>query len=159
MAPGEAERVFGDYFTIFPWDQLPPDAEGFDMGCGSGRWARFVAPRVGRLHCIDPSSALAVARQPPGRSPNVQFQQASVAASALPPNSQAFGYFLGVRIFLPYWPIALVLVAAYALLPSLFAAALFLILLPLLAAVLYFRSVEAWLLRLMQRAAQRLQAS
>jgi methylase of polypeptide subunit release factors len=33
------------------------------MGCGSGRWARFVAPHVGRLHCIDPSSALAVARQ------------------------------------------------------------------------------------------------
>ena len=50
MAPSESERVFGDYFAIFPWDQLPPAAEGFDMGCGSGRWARFVAPRVGRLH-------------------------------------------------------------------------------------------------------------
>jgi exopolysaccharide production protein ExoZ len=39
------------------------------------------------------------------------------------------------------------------------AAALLLVLLPLLVAVLYFRSVEAWSLRLMQRAAQRLQAS
>ena len=37
--------MFGDYFAIFPWDQLPPDAEGFDMACSSGRWARFVAPR------------------------------------------------------------------------------------------------------------------
>ena len=101
MAPGEAERVFGDYFTIFPWEQLPPDAEGFDMGCGSGRWARFVAPRVGRLHCIDPSSALAVARNTLGDQPNVLFHQASVAACGLPPNSQDFGYSLGVLHHVP----------------------------------------------------------
>ena len=101
MAPGEAERVFGDYFAIFPWDQLPPDAEGFDMGCGSGRWARFVAPRVGQLHCIDPSSALAVARQALADQPNVQFHQASVAASGLPPSSQDFGYSLGVLHHVP----------------------------------------------------------
>ncbi len=91
MAPGEAERVFGDYFAIFPWDQLPPNAEGFDMGCGSGRLASFMAPRVGRLHCIDPSSALAVARSTLVGQPNVQFHQASVAASGMPPNSQDFG--------------------------------------------------------------------
>ena len=101
MALGEAERVFGDYFAVFPWDQLPPDAEGFDMGCGSGRWARFVAPRVGRLHCIDPSSALAVARSTLADQPNVQFHQASVAASGLLPNSQDFGYSLGVLHHVP----------------------------------------------------------
>ncbi len=33
------------------------------MGCGSGRWARWVAPKVGRLHCIDPSIAIDVARK------------------------------------------------------------------------------------------------
>jgi SAM-dependent methyltransferase len=101
MAPAEAERVFGDYLAIFPWDQLPPDAEGFDMGCGSGRWARFVAPRVGRLHCIDPSGALAVARQALADQPNVEFHQASVAASGLAPNSQDFGYSLGVLHHVP----------------------------------------------------------
>ncbi len=101
MAPGEAERVFGDYLAIFPWEQLPPNAEGFDMGCGSGRWARFVAPRVGRLRCIDPSSALAVARQALADHPNVQFHQASVANTALPPSSQDFGYSLGVLHHVP----------------------------------------------------------
>lgn len=65
MAPGEAERVFCDYFAIFPWDHLPPYAEGFDIGCGSGRWARFVAPRVCLLHCIDLSSTLANAGSDP----------------------------------------------------------------------------------------------
>jgi SAM-dependent methyltransferase len=101
MAPAEAERVFGDYFSIFPWQQLPHGAEGFDMGCGSGRWARFVAPRVGRLHCIDPSGALAVARQALADQPNVEFHQASVAASGLAPNSQDFGYSLGVLHHVP----------------------------------------------------------
>ena len=99
--PIEAERVFNDYFSIFPWQQLPADAEGFDMGCGSGRWARFVAPRVGQLHCIDPSSALDVASQALADYSNVQFHQASVACSGLPPNSQDFGYSLGVLHHVP----------------------------------------------------------
>jgi len=101
MAPGEAKRVFGDYFAIFPWERLPPNAEGFDMGCGSGRWASFVAPHVGRLNCIDPSSALTVARRTLSDQPNVQFYQASVAASGLPPSSQDFGYSLGVLHHVP----------------------------------------------------------
>ena len=92
-------RVFGDDFAIFPLNQLPPDAEGFDMGCG--RWARFVAPRVGGLHCIDPSSALAVARSTLADQPNVQFHHASVAASGLPQSSQDFGYSLGVLHHVP----------------------------------------------------------
>ena len=101
MAPGDAKRVFGDYFAIFPWEQLPPNAEGFDMGCGSGRWARFVAPHVGRLHCIHPSSALAVACQALADQPNVQFHQASVANTGLPLSSQDFGYSLGVLHHVP----------------------------------------------------------
>jgi hypothetical protein len=57
-------RRFAEYFEIFPWDSLPRDAVGFDAGCGSGRWAALVAPRVGWLHYIDASAeALAVAQK------------------------------------------------------------------------------------------------
>ena len=42
---------------------MPKKAEGFDMGCGTGRWAKFVAPKVGKLHCIDPSNAIVVAKK------------------------------------------------------------------------------------------------
>jgi SAM-dependent methyltransferase len=97
----EAQSIFLDYFSIFPWHLLPSDAEGFDMGCGTGRWARFVAPRVGHLHCIDPSRALDVARQNLSDLPNVHFHRASVASSGLAPNSQAFGYSLGVLHHVP----------------------------------------------------------
>lgn len=43
----EHQRMFDVHFDIFPWDGLPPSAEGFDMACGSGRWALLVAPCVG----------------------------------------------------------------------------------------------------------------
>src|SRR6266511_4324070 len=64
VSSAEVRRRFGEYFALFPWDSLPRDAVGFDAGCGSGRWAALVVPRVGRLYCIDASAdALAVAQK------------------------------------------------------------------------------------------------
>lgn len=85
MSDAEARKAFDEYFAVFPWDVLPPTAEGFDMGCGSGRWARFVAPRVGRLNCVDPSAALKVAQTALAGHTNVTFHLASVDASGLQP--------------------------------------------------------------------------
>lgn len=101
MADDEARKVFNEYFAVFPWDALPSDAEGFDMGCGSGRWARWVAPKVGKLHCIDPSNAIEIARANLLTHGNVSFHQASVDSKCLPPNSQDFGYSLGVLHHVP----------------------------------------------------------
>lgn len=103
-AASEAElrKYFDEYFYIFPWNRLPADAAGFDMGCGSGRWANFVAPRVGKLHCIDPSSqALEVARQKLVGHTNVQLHHASVDSVAIAPCSLDFGYSLGVLHHVP----------------------------------------------------------
>ncbi len=101
MADDEACKVFAEYFAVFPWASLPENAEGFDMGCGSGRWARWVAPKVGLLHCIDPSSAIDVAKANLSAHGNVSFHQASVDSQCLPPNSQDFGYSLGVLHHVP----------------------------------------------------------
>jgi len=97
LSEAERERLFGQYFSLFPWERLPPAAVGFDLGVGSGRWARAVAPRVGELHCIDASpAALAVARRTLGGQANCRFHEASVAAMPLAPESMDFGYSLGV---------------------------------------------------------------
>jgi len=101
LAESEANRIFDEYFAVFPWEKLPKDATGFDMGCGSGRWAKLMAPRVGRLHCIDPSSALDVAKKTLSKEANVSFHQASIDEILLPPNSQDFGYALGVLHHVP----------------------------------------------------------
>lgn len=101
MNEAEARTIFDEYFAVFPWDKLPVNAVGFDMGCGSGRWARLMAPRVGHLHCIDPSSALDVARRALVAHDNISFHSASVDERPLPANSQDFGYSLGVLHHIP----------------------------------------------------------
>ena len=102
LAGQEYDRSFEGYFELFPFDQLPPRAEGFDLGCGSGRWAAGVAPRVGLLHCIDPSpEALAVAKRRLGEAQNVQFHVASADNIPLADGSQDFGYSLGVLHHIP----------------------------------------------------------
>lgn len=98
----ERERLFGEYFAIFPWSELPMEAEGLDAGCGSGRWALQVSARVGRLHALDASAdALAVARQNLANSPNVTFHHASVGDIPLPDRSLDFAYSLGVLHHVP----------------------------------------------------------
>ena len=102
VAAGELETIFEEYFAVFPWADLPPAAVGFDLGCGSGRWARFVAPRVGRLHCIDASdAALDVARRNLKGLSNCEFHCASVDAIPLADASADFGYSLGVLHHIP----------------------------------------------------------
>jgi SAM-dependent methyltransferase len=97
----EASRHFENYFSVFPWDDLPREPEGFDMGCGSGRWARFVAPRVGKLHCVDPSAALHVAKRNLAAHQNVDYHLGSTDNAGIRPGSQDFGYSLGVLHHVP----------------------------------------------------------
>jgi ubiquinone/menaquinone biosynthesis C-methylase UbiE len=97
----ELHELFEKYFQIFPWQILSVDAQGFDMGCGSGRWAKLVALRVGKLHCIDPSSAIEVAKRNLNAYKNCVFHQAGVDDQVLPEASMDFGYSLGVLHHVP----------------------------------------------------------
>ena len=98
----ELEKMFNRYTSVFPWEDLPDGAEGFDAGCGSGRWARFFAPRVGRLHCIDASEvALEVARTALASEANVEFRHEALSSIGLEDASCDFGYALGVLHHIP----------------------------------------------------------
>ncbi|MGH7015368.1 MAG: methyltransferase domain-containing protein, partial [Stellaceae bacterium] len=98
----EMDRSFGEYFAAFPWESLPAGAQGFDAGCGSGRWAALVAPRVGHLHCVDASAvALRVARNRLATFGNCSLHEASLDAMPLADASMDFGYSLGVLHHLP----------------------------------------------------------
>ena len=89
--------AFNEYFHIFPKEYLNQYSVGFDMGCGSGRWAKFVATKVKSLNCIEPSKkALKVAKKNLKDLNNCVFENASATNSKLKNNSQDFGYCLGV---------------------------------------------------------------
>jgi len=97
LSAADQAEIFENYFHIFPWDSLPSGSIGADIGCGSGRWASLIAPRVGHLHLLDPSGdALAVARQNLSDAVNVSFHQASVDSLPFEGGSLDFAYSLGV---------------------------------------------------------------
>lgn len=98
----ETEILFKKYFSIFPWKKLPVNSIGFDMGCGSGRWANIAASLVGELTCIDPSKeALEVAKKMLSHHENIIFVNANTDNHNLLPASQDFGYSLGVLHHIP----------------------------------------------------------
>lgn len=102
LSADEYASLFEAYFSIFPWDALPARAAGMDVGCGSGRWARLVAPRVGTLHCVDPSAdALDVAKRTLVGAPNVRFHASGVGDLPFADDSLDFGYSLGVLHHVP----------------------------------------------------------
>jgi SAM-dependent methyltransferase len=101
MTSKEVKKAFDEYFSVFPWNSLPSNAEGFDMGCGSGRWANLVASKVDKLNCIDPSSAINIARSQLSHHQNIIFHQDSIESTRILNESQDFGYSLGVLHHVP----------------------------------------------------------
>jgi SAM-dependent methyltransferase len=97
LSENELEAIWNRYFHIFRWDLLDADAEGIDVGCGTGRWARFVAPRVAGLTCVDPSDrALDVARRVLAGQDNCRFLGGAAGELPFPDGSFDFGYSVGV---------------------------------------------------------------
>ena len=107
LSDNEHTLMFQAYFSIFPWDLLQIDSEGFDLGCGSGRWAKLVAPKVGKLHCIDPSSAIEIARKNLENHSNCIIHKCDIDSMKIRDGSMDFGYSLGVLHHIPDTQLAL----------------------------------------------------
>ncbi|MDG2060584.1 MAG: class I SAM-dependent methyltransferase [SAR86 cluster bacterium] len=102
LSDQDIKKAFNQYFDIFPFKDLGDDVKGFDMGCGSGRWAKFVAPKVKHLNCIEPSKkAIKVAKTRLSHLENIDFYQASADNISIEKSSQDFGYCLGVLHHIP----------------------------------------------------------
>jgi len=102
LSQADLDAMYADFFAVFPWERIDASAVGADFGCGSGRWAKYVAPRVRHLHLIDASAAaLDVARANLREAGNVSFHQSVLHEITLPERSLDFGYALGVLHHIP----------------------------------------------------------
>ena len=97
----EQRLLFDEYFSVFPWKDISRQSVGFDLGCGSGRWAKSVAPKVKKLICIDPSNAIDIAKKNLSNFDNCEFDSATVDDISIDNNSMDFGYSLGVLHHVP----------------------------------------------------------
>ncbi len=101
LSQAEQQLLFDEYFSVFPWKNISKESTGFDLGCGTGRWAKSVAPKVKKLICIDPSSALDIAKKNLSNFDNCVFDSATVDEMPMQDNSMDFGYSLGVLHHVP----------------------------------------------------------
>jgi ubiquinone/menaquinone biosynthesis C-methylase UbiE len=97
----ELQNSFEEYFRIVDFTALPEGCVAADVGCGSGRWAKFVAPNVGKLYCVEPSSAIEVARRNLADVENVRFIKSDLTSMPIDDGSLDFLYCLGVLHHIP----------------------------------------------------------
>jgi SAM-dependent methyltransferase len=96
----EHEAEFDRYFDLVDLDGLA-DRRVADLGCGSGRWASFVAPRCRSLAVVDFSDAVFVARENLRAHENVVFVLGDVLALPFPDDAFDLAYCIGVLHHLP----------------------------------------------------------
>ncbi|MEO8069641.1 MAG: class I SAM-dependent methyltransferase [Flavobacteriales bacterium] len=95
-------RMIGDeYFDIVPDGLLTKDTVVLDLGCGSGRWTRYISPQVGRVEAVDPSAAVLHAAHANSDLANVRWSQAGVDNIPFPDSSFDMIVCLGVLHHVP----------------------------------------------------------
>ena len=88
--------IFKKYFQVLPKNILREDSVVLDAGCGSGRWAYFIAPKVKKLFCLEPSKAIYVAKENLKSFENITFINDKIENLKIENNSIDFCYCLGV---------------------------------------------------------------
>jgi SAM-dependent methyltransferase len=96
----EHRREFEAYFDLVDLEGLAGKRVA-DLGCGSGRWATFVAPHCGTIVLADFSEAIFVARENLRGHENAVFVMADVLDLPFAPDAFDLAYCLGVLHHLP----------------------------------------------------------
>lgn len=95
-------KTAGDqYFDIVDETILSAAENVLDIGCGSGRWAYYLADRVQVIEAVDPSSAVYAAMSVCQNLDNVRISQAGVDNIPFEDDSFDFAYSLGVLHHIP----------------------------------------------------------
>jgi SAM-dependent methyltransferase len=95
-------KLTGDmYFDIVTETMLNDQCTVIDIGCGSGRFIKYLEGRYKKIVGLDPSKAIFAADNLIGKNDKVQLVLASTDNIPFPDNHFDFGYSLGVLHHIP----------------------------------------------------------
>lgn len=97
----EIKNAGDQYFDIVSSKMLNSSSKVMDLGCGSGRWTKYMADKAGFIEAVDPSEAVFSAAAVYGDLPNVRFSQAGVDTIPFADESFDFVISLGVLHHIP----------------------------------------------------------
>jgi SAM-dependent methyltransferase len=98
---GDLATVGAEYFDLVGPDIVGPESLVLDIGCGTGRWSRHLAPRVKHVDAVDPSDAVFVAARLTASCGNVRVTHAGFDDLPFPPAAFDFVFSLGVAHHVP----------------------------------------------------------
>jgi ubiquinone/menaquinone biosynthesis C-methylase UbiE len=97
----EINTIAGEYFDIVTDAMVNKNLLALDIGCGSGRWSKYLSSKVSFVEAVDPSNAVFTAQKMLGNLGNVRVTQAGVDTIPFEDNSFDFVLSLGVFHHLP----------------------------------------------------------
>jgi len=97
----EIDLIGNEYFDIVPDSVLNKNCVALDLGCGSGRWTRYVCEKAKFVEAVDPSEAVFSAASLLKEQKNVRITQAASSDIPFPDNSFDFVFSLGVLHHIP----------------------------------------------------------
>lgn len=97
----DLKRIGDMYFDIVTDEMLNEKSTVIDIGCGSGRFIRYLNGRFGKLVGMDPSRAIFAADELIGKNEKAELLMASTDNIPFPDNTFDFGYSLGVLHHIP----------------------------------------------------------
>ncbi|MEO6904723.1 MAG: class I SAM-dependent methyltransferase [Ginsengibacter sp.] len=85
-----------EYFDILTDEMINKNTYALDIGCGSGRWTKNLASKVGFIEAVDPSNAIFAADKLLGEMENVRLSKASI--ETLPFPDEAFDFVMSIGV-------------------------------------------------------------
>jgi SAM-dependent methyltransferase len=100
FSDAEIKKAGNQYFDIVQ-DEWIQDKTVLDVGCGTGRWSRYVATKAKYVEAIDPSKAVFSAAQLLKNNDTIRISKAGVDTIPFEDNSFDFVFSLGVLHHIP----------------------------------------------------------
>ena len=90
-----------EYFDIIDNTIVNKNTYALDIGCGSGRWTKYLASKAGFIEAVDPSDAIFAADNLLRNVENVRLSKASVDTLPFPDETFDFAMSIGVLHHVP----------------------------------------------------------
>ncbi len=107
FSDAEIEKNGKMYFDILTDNIINKNTYGIDIGCGTGRWTKYLIDKIGFMEAIDPSEAIFMADMLLEGKDNVRLSRASTDNIPFHDETFDFGMSIGVLHHIPNTPKAM----------------------------------------------------